>query len=244
MKITRAKSENKNSYFKAIIQDDFEYENPYPRFIRETHQHLMSGDIDENIGGLTFEEHASLIQINKIKTLNHLKDILETELPKGLEEVLKNPQKKEQDRLLKDVELNYYALQKWIFYAWDHYGYTYSKYRIEHKNKGDESLQYPEMIFYDGTRFEKIGKTNMSEGQMKHAVRFRNVVIAHFLDNKDGWHCLFTTYYSLAGKENGGIPHMHYISSQYGRTREYVLKKLSSKNYKLPRMPHIPIHRD
>ncbi len=70
--------------------------------------------------------------------------------------------------------------------------------------------------------------------------------IAKFIEIVNEWHCFFTNYKSLKGKEisyKGGQPNYHYISDKWGLTKEQVIEQLSSRKYKLPSMPHIDYNR-
>ena len=79
-----------------------------------------------------------------------------------------------------------------------------------------------------------IGDTDLTEGQVKRMINERKVIIAHFLDRGDEWHCFFITYNSIGGKENhkDGQPHFHYISSAFGIKRDDFIKSMESGNYK------------
>ena len=75
-----------------------------------------------------------------------------------------------------------------------------------------------------------IGKTDLTNGQLKQTIEQRHVVVSKFLDKDDKWHCFFQTYRGLGEQENysNGQPHLHDISSAWGLPREFVLKQLKS----------------
>ena len=79
----------------------------------------------------------------------------------------------------------------------------------------------------DGT-IETIGDTDLTNGQVKKMITERKVIIAHFFDRGNDWHCLFTTYNSIGGKENynNGQPHYHYFSSAFGIKRDEFIESI------------------
>jgi hypothetical protein len=72
-------------------------------------------------------------------------------------------------------------------------------------------------------------------------------MIAKFIGDDRNWHCFFTNYKSLKGKEKtykNGQPHFHYISDKWGLTRDEVIEQLGKRKYKLPSsMPHLDYSR-
>lgn len=58
------------------------------------------------------------------------------------------------------------------------------------------------------------------------------VVVAHFFDRGNDWHCLFITYNSIGGKENHNNGQPHYFSSAFGITREEFIESMKTRTYK------------
>ena len=79
-----------------------------------------------------------------------------------------------------------------------------------------------------------ITECSITKGEVKNLIEQRKVIVSHFFDKDDNWHCFFTTYNSIGGKENhkGGQPHFHYISSAFGISREDFLESMKSGQYK------------
>lgn len=115
-----------------------------------------------------------------------------------------------------------------LFKVGNEYGYTYSHYLTEHLPNDINKSELPIFYYHDKEQdeIEMVGHTKYSESQLKHAISFRNVTIAIFLDKQDMWHCFFTTFKSMNGEESweGGKPHYHYISYCFGMSREKVLE--------------------
>ncbi|RYD53439.1 MAG: hypothetical protein EOP52_04715 [Sphingobacteriales bacterium] len=79
----------------------------------------------------------------------------------------------------------------------------------------------PLLVEARGNYINKVGDTDLTDGQLRQAIDHRKVIVAKFFDNGDQWHCLFFTYESLGGKEswNDGQPHYHYIYDKFGLSR-------------------------
>jgi hypothetical protein len=171
---------------------------------------------------------------------SHFNQLMTIEIPDVLIKLLNTPIKKDQLKLLKNITFTTYLLQAYIFKAFLSHGFLFSHYVWRHNPSGVDSDDIPTFAYKDkDSKIIKVGETNLTDGQIKAVIEQRHVVNAKFLDKGNIWHCFFTTYKSLKGEENGGIPHLHYISSGFGRSREEVIYQLQRKNYKLPRMPHI-----
>jgi hypothetical protein len=165
-----------------------------------------------------------------------------TGLHENFFKLLETTKKKDQISLLKGLSLTSEQLFELISKSYSDYGYLYSKYRFEQLPKGIEDTQKPIVshITDDGV-VKIIGETELTKGEVKNLIEQRKVIIAHFFDKGDDWHCLFTTYNSIGGKENwkDGQPHFHYISSAFGVTREQFIESMKSGQYK-----STPIHID
>jgi len=166
-------------------------------------------------------------------------------LPDNLLNIFKSKQKKDQFRALKGVTLGPSQILKLIYHAWLTHNYRYSTYVFHHNHKGSDPFEMPHFAYKTGSDQIIVGgSTKLTEGQIRSAIDQRNVVVAKFLDNGIDWHCFLLTYRSVGGKEVGNTPHIHYISSAFGLSREEVLIQFNRKRYKLPKTPHISYKRD
>ena len=149
--------------------------------------------------------------------------------------LLKTTRKKDQVSLLKGMTLNPDELMSLIFKAYNDFEYLYSKYLFETLPGGLEGKKLPKLfhINADGT-IEKVGETNLSDGELKNVFEQRKVIVSHFFENNDFWHCFFLTYYSIGGKENwkNGQPHFHYISSSFGISKADFIESMRTGKYR------------
>lgn len=171
--------------------------------------------------------------------------IITTPLPDNLHKLLEANSKVEQNKCLKGLSLTSDELIAFVFMAFEKYGYKYSQYKAYHNYKGLDETLLPKVIHIeDDETLKTIGNTILTEGQQRQVIEHRKVTVSKFFDNDKNWHCFFLTYRSLRGKENykDGQPHLHYISDKWGITRDEVLRQLTSKDYRLPSLPHIDFH--
>lgn len=157
-------------------------------------------------------------------------------------ELLGTTRKKNQISLLKGMSLCPESLMLLIMKSYRDYGFLYSKYRFERDPKNIEGKQKPKLarLNKDNT-IEKIGFTNLTDGELKNVINQRKVIIAYFFEKDDFWHCFLGTYDSFQGKESwkSGQAHLHYISSSFGMSKEDLLKSLKEGKYK-----STPVHVD
>lgn len=154
--------------------------------------------------------------------------------------------KKKQESILSKETYDSFKLTAIIYKAWEEYNFTFSFYRFEKKPAVYNNKKFPDLYHLQSDNsLNIIGSTDLSDGQLRGALKERNVIVASFLDNGKIWHCFFHTYNSINGVEVGGQPHMHYISSAFGNhvTRERVLSELQKFRYKLPPMKHLAYDR-
>lgn len=159
----------------------------------------------------------------------------QTKIPENFLTLLETTRKKDQISLLKGLSINPDQLIALIFKSFKEHGYLYSRYRFENLPKDLSGKRKPKIADISNENAIKIiGDTDLTEGQVKKMIHERKVVIAHFLDRGDEWHCFFITYNSIGGKENhkDGQPHFHYISSAFGITRDDLIKSMENGNYK------------
>lgn len=166
----------------------------------------------------------------------------QTEVHSNFLKLLETNKKKDQVSLLKGLSINPDQLLSFIFKSYKDYGFLYSRYRIENLPKGIENKKKPKIAnISDSGEVETIGKTDLTKGEIKSMIEQRKVVVAHFFDKGDKWHCFFTTYNSLQGKESwkNGQAHFHYFSSAFGITRDEFIESIKNGQHK-----STPIHID
>ncbi|MDE5423862.1 hypothetical protein L3073_16730 [Ancylomarina sp. DW003] len=175
--------------------------------------------------------------INRAKEdiVGFFEDMGKTPFHKNFIELLQTTKKKDQIKLLKGMSLNPNQLMALIMKAYKDHDYLYSKYSFENLPKGVEGKKLPKLIEHNkGTQIRKVGSTELKDGELKNVIEHRKVIVSHFFEKEDNWHCFFLTYNSIAGKENhnGGQPHFHYISSSFGISKEDFIESMRSGNYK------------
>lgn len=243
----KVSDDNNTGTYTIYEVDDVEFVNPV--------EHFAEIDISMNVSMIRdlIQMRKLPIPLNQIEDyaqrtaskewLIRLKEIEETLIPDNLVSILKTKTKREQVNLLKNLSFTSDQLIAFIFKAYNNFGFRYSQYKSEHHHSGLDVDQIPKIVELSEGKINKVGETNLTNGQLKQAVEHRKVIITKFLDSEDSWHCFFITYDSLKGKEKwkGGQPHYHYISDKFGITRTDVVKQLQSKNYHLGNLPHIDL---
>ncbi|HEV8515464.1 MAG TPA: hypothetical protein VGQ59_19405 [Cyclobacteriaceae bacterium] len=226
------------------VEPDFEYVNPLKHLEKSTiqlyHQILLDGYYLKRV--VTPILKRILLGEAEEKWKRKLKEITSIEVPEWMKKLLTTQSKNEQEKLLKGISINPDQLVAFILHAGEQ-GFTYSQYSAENHFKGLDVGEMPTIVhIQDDGSVEKVGKTNLTDGQLKQALTQRKVMIAKFFDKGSEWHCLFTTFNSLGGKENwkDGQPHYHYISDKFGLKREEVVARLKSKEG-MSTSIHIPL---
>lgn len=179
-----------------------------------------------------------------IKEWNYLfEGYLNKEIPINFIKLLTSHSKKEQTKLLKNQALTTGQLMSFIFKAYSDFDFSFSQYIGEHHHNNLDVKNLPTVIEVNEKGVEIVGKTSLSDGQLKQVVDHQKRTTATFLDNKNEWHCFFVTNKSLKGEENWkeGQPHFHYLSDKFGLKREYVKDILKSRTYNLGSLPHIDL---
>lgn len=170
------------------------------------------------------------------KAAETLEDFFEqTPVHENFLKLLETTRKKKQIALLRGLSINPDELMSLIFKSHTEFGYLYSKYMFENMPAGLEGKKLPKLlnIKEDGTVI-KVGETDLTDGELKNVIQHRKVIVSHFFEKDDIWHCFFLTYNSIAGKENHnyGQPHFHYISSSFGISKEDFIESMRIGNYK------------
>lgn len=158
-----------------------------------------------------------------------------TEIHENYYKLLETERKKDQISLLKGLSLNPDQLMSLIFKSFQIYGFSYCKYRFENLPKGLEQRKLPTLIqLNENSSIKKIGDTDLTDGELKNIIEHRKVIVSHFFVKGDTWHCFFTTYNSIGGKENwkNGQAHFHYISSAFGISKIDFIESMKTGKYK------------
>ncbi len=159
----------------------------------------------------------------------------ETKVNENFLQLLQTTRKKDQVKLLKGISINPDELMSLIFESYNKFGLVYSKYTFENLPNGLEGKKLPKLFHLkdDGT-IDKVGETDLTDGELKNVIEHRKVIVSHFFEAEDSWHCFFLTYNSLGGKENwkNGQAHFHYISSAFGISKEDFVESMRTGKYK------------
>lgn len=159
----------------------------------------------------------------------------QTKIHDNFLKLLKTIRKKDQIRLLKGLTLNSDELMSFIFKSYNDFGFLYSKYLFENLPIGLEDKKLPQLFHLnnDGT-IKKVGETDLTDGELKNVIEHRRVIVSHFFEKDDLWHCFFLTYNSIGGKENykNGQPHFHYFSSSFGVSKDEFIESMRTGKYK------------
>jgi len=178
-------------------------------------------------------------RINEIEiqqSKKQLEEIIKAPLPIEIDQLFSESKKKKQQKTIKTLRYNSNMFMSVPIYAWQKYNMPYSKFTVDFLPKELDSKKFPEMLRKkDNGDFEYFGDTDMSKGEMKNAIEKRNRVITEFVGNRDNWHCFFRTLAGIKGLEHPhiGQPHLHYISSAWGISRDTVIENLSGYRYTL-----------
>ncbi len=208
---------------------------------------IMRGIPNEELNGKTKpSEESKKVFIEAVQLWNEkYTEIKSTPIPDNLIQLLSTTKKSEQEKLLKGIELTPALLAAFIFESYEKYGYKLSQYKTEIPQKGVDLSKMPFAYeVKENGNVKSFGKTGLSDGQLRQAIKHRKVTIGKFLEKGDIWHCFFTNYKSLAGEETWlgkNQPHYHYISNSFGLDKEKVIKELKSDKYNLGNLPHIKL---
>lgn len=238
------KAHNKDLY--VLEGGDVIHANPLDVYYREGFlRSELFLKIHEEYSSL--REHDYLLKASQIKAHEFLNELRTKKYScEKLNQVLLANKKKDQIKILKNLSINPMNIANWSIKAWEDHKFTFSRYKFSNKNKGDEGKKLPKIIQKEGNELFYSGDTDLTNGELRHAVEHQNRVLVYILDNGRDWHCLFNTFKGVTGKERhaGGAPHFHYISNKWGLTKNKILDELSSPKYSLPSTPHIIVNRN
>lgn len=152
---------------------------------------------------------------------------------------------KEQKRLLKSVTLTSTDIL-WLNKEAQDFGYLLDIYHEEKYPEKFNDKKHP-LLFYQkkDSTIEKMGETDMTEGEMRALLEQRKVIQARIYHKSSTWHCFYFTFKGLAGEESGIMgskPHYHYLSDKSGIVWDDLVKRI--KDCEMPSSKvHILIER-
>lgn len=147
---------------------------------------------------------------------------------------------KEQVKLLKGVVLTPIDML-WLNKEAQDRGYLLDIYHEEKYPKKFNEKTHP-MFFClnNDVCIEKMGTTDMTEGEMRALLDQRKVVQARIYHKKNTWHCFYFTFKGLAGLEcglHGSKSHYHYLSNKSGIVLSNLVKRIKDCD-----MPSSKVH--
>lgn len=120
-------------------------------------------------------------------------------------------------------------------------GYLLDVYHEEtYPNKFNEKKKPIVFNQKDDETVEKLGSTDMTDGEMRSLLEQRKVVQARIYHKNGNWHCFYFTFKGLEGEESGIMgskPHYHYLSDKSGISKEELLKRIKECD-----MPSSKVH--
>lgn len=203
----------------------------------------------KNMGNILYSENPFLASqvdpsfiVNKAnkETNEYINSFFEIDVNRNLKLLLDSKKKRDQIKLLKGIKVTPDEFTAFIFIAFKEYDYLFSRYWIETLPNSMDGKQLPKVVrLKEDDSIDKLGNTDLTDGQLKNLVLHRKVNVSNFLERGNDWHCFFTTYNSLAGRENwkDGTQHYHYISSEFGISKDDFIDSIRKGNYK-----STPIH--
>ena len=171
------------------------------------------------------------------------KSITILDVPNNLKLLLTSKNKREQERLLRNMELSPKILFSFILHS-ELEGYKLSQYKGYSEIKDFSDRIKPLAYGIINGVFKIFGKTALNEKQLKHRLSRKNFVIAKFLDKGNEWHCFFITYASISGKETflgKKQPHYHYVSDKNNIPRDKLVENFKTGTYSISSAPHIKL---
>lgn len=171
-----------------------------------------------------------------------IKIIKRNKVPSKLADLLKYEDlpKRQQEKLLKNLTLTPNEIFCFFCEA-ETQGYLLDIYMNEKYPERYDEKQKPACYEEKSAgSIETIGKTVMSDGEMRALIKDRKVVVARVFHKGDHWHCFYHTFKGLSGEEpgeNGSKPHWHYISDKSNISREELNTRIQNVD-----MPASKVH--
>lgn len=178
-----------------------------------------------------------------------LKEMLESSKPNPkIHELLTNDSlsKKEQEKLLHGLTLTATDLL-WLNKESQDMGYLLDVYHEEkYPDTFKEKLHPAYFRKKDTGDVETVGKTDMTDGEMRAMLEQRKVVQARIYHKDSIWHCFYFTFKGLYGLESGSMgsqPHYHYLSDKSGISWEELADRIKKCDMPTSKV-HIIINKD
>lgn len=155
-------------------------------------------------------------------------------LPSQFKKILFVTGKNAQKKLLRNFSYKTSEFITFLLFAGSN-GFTFSQYLFERGAPEELKDRIPVLIDASADPIKTIGETDLSDSALHHVVDENKRIIAKFLTKGEKWVCFYSTTKGLAGKEPGEIgsqSHMHFISSDFGISKEKIIIDL--KNGKTP----------
>ena len=178
-----------------------------------------------------------------------LKEMLESSNPNPkIHELLANNvlSKKEQEKLLDGITLSATDLL-WLNKESQDMGYLLDVYHEEKYPDKFNEKQHPACFRKkDNGDVETVGKTDMTDGEMRAMLEQRKVVQARIYHKGSIWHCFYFTFKGLYGLECGILgsqPHYHYLSDKNGISWEELTDRIKKCDMPSSKV-HIIINKD
>lgn len=159
-------------------------------------------------------------------------------LPIQLKKILFTEGKKAQENLLNNFTFTPSEFITFQIFAGS-YGYKFSQYIHDRGAPEELKNRVPVLIDTSKDTVQKIGRTDLSDAALKYVVDENKKIIVQFLAKNERWVCFYRTTKGLAGREPGEIgsqSHMHFISSDYGISKDKIIEdlrkgKITSKGF-------------
>ena len=227
----------------VYLPEGCEQVNPFSYYIEKygtfRYEHLVV-HYSKELSTASFWERQVLL--NRLKALAadeiHAKNLIarDTVLQPELVQLLVEKKKKQQQKLIKNIKLSADDLYALPLFAWNKHRMPYSGFAVDYLPKEFDEKVLPAYIRKnDDGKIEYQGPTDMTENEMEVALRKRNRVVTEFIGDNISWLCFFRTTSGIRGLEEPhiGQPHLHFISSAWGISREAIVRQLSSYRYNI-----------
>lgn len=250
-----ARLHDKNGFLNALEIGDFEYVDPVIKMgeIYLSTQAWMNFNrrkIDKKYAELYSEDEVVFMGKEEgfERFKKHYVEAMSIQVPETLTKLFAVNKKKRQNeeiaKLASTTVLTSNSLMGFIYRAHQEYGYTYSMYTGEKLPNGVFYEDMPPVALAEDDGGVSVwGETSLKNGKIGSVIKDRSNTIGKFLDKGDEWHCFFYTMAGLSGRERGQGPHMHYISSAWGMSRDRVVNDIRSGEYHFYSDNHIPYKR-
>lgn len=137
--------------------------------------------------------------------------------------------KRKQEQLLRGLKMDSRDILWWNVLT-HQLGYLMDILHIEVLPRKFDEKQQPVICIEESDRITHIGKTNMTDGEMRAMMEQRQVMQLRIYHKGDMFHCFYFTFRGLAGDESGEFgsqPHYHYVSNKWNYTRENLIDMIS-----------------